>query len=243
MPLPPGLLPEESEERRPRAATLFGLVALVALSLAGYSYLSISKVREAARTEALRLEATERENFRLKAELTKPPPPPPLPPVPVAAPSPAPPSPWLPVFGADLIQERLTQGLHELRAGRFDQAERRFFRALPEGLLYLALTSLAQGDLKESFSFLSRAMIHVPNWLRKVRPRDLFGTEEAYRALGAALEARLAAEPLDGEAKLLAAWLRFHDLGDGHAKALVVEAQQRAPDSEEVRRFMEALGP
>ena len=245
MSLAPGLLPEDGDSRRARSPLLLGLLALVALLLAGYAIRSLGMVRDEPRNESARLEELVRENALLKEELRKLPAPPVAPPVPLT-PSAAPPPPerrFLPALSPEGVQERLTQGLHELRSGRFDQAERQFFRALPEGVLYLALTSLAQGNIKEAYSFLSLAMTHVPHWLRKVKPRDLFGSEEAYRSLLGTLGTRLAADPLDVEAKVLLAYLHYHDQGEGHAKALVVEVLQVKPDLEEGRRFMEALEP
>ncbi len=245
MSLAPGLLPEEGDSRRGRSPLLLGLVVLVALLLAGYAIRTYGRVQEESRIESGRLKELVRENARLREELRKPPLPVPVLPVPAAPPAPAPPPErrLLPPLSPEGVQERLTQGLHELRSGRFDQAERQFFRALPESVLYLALSSLAQGNIQESYAFLSLAMANVPHWLRKVKPRDLFGSEESYRALVGTLEARLAADPLDAEAKILLAYLRYHDQGEGHAKALVVEALQLKPGLEEGRRFMEALEP
>jgi tetratricopeptide (TPR) repeat protein len=246
MSLPPGLLPEDDAPRRSRGPRLLLLVSLVSLSLAGYAWRAMTLEKEAGLREATAAAELARTVEVLQTEIRRKPTetPPALPPPPPALPPAAPSETrYLPPLAAEAAQERLTQGLHEFRSGRYEQAERHFFRALPDSLLYLALSGLARGDFADAFAFLSRAMVHVPGWLQKIRPRDLFGSEEAYRGVVASLEARAAADPLDAEAKLLLGYLRFHDPGPGHAKALVAEALNVKPDLSEARRFMEALGP
>jgi tetratricopeptide (TPR) repeat protein len=139
--------------------------------------------------------------------------------------------------------QHIAQGLHEFRAGRFDQAERQFFRAFPDSLLYLALTSLAQARYPEALGFLSRAMMADPNWLNKVKPVDLFGSKSAYRNVLQALEDQLAKDPINADLKTLLAYLRYHDQGPPYAKALLIEATNAQPDHEAAQAILEAIGP
>jgi hypothetical protein len=139
--------------------------------------------------------------------------------------------------------QHLAQGLQEFRAGRYDQAERRFFRAFPDSLVYLALTSLAEANYREAIGFLSAAMTQDPNWLRKVQPADLFGSPAAYRAMVSALEEQLEKSPLDPDLKTLLAYLRYHDKGAPYAKALLIEATNTDPGNEPAKAFLDALGP
>jgi cytochrome c-type biogenesis protein CcmH/NrfG len=245
MGLPPGLLPEDGEVPRSRFPLGAVLATLVGVSLAGYAYLQVRQARTDAEARGREIDVVQEESrqlrdqvSRLQAELAQPPPPPP--PLPVPAPEERR---YLPATGPEAVQERVTQGLQDLRAGRPAEAERQFFRALPDGLLYLSLACLAQGEVAEAYAYFAKAMAHVPGWLRKVKPRDLFGSEEAYRGIVTELERRVQSDPLDVKSKLLLAYFRFHDQGDGFAKALVVEVQQVQPDSEDAGRFMEALGP
>ena len=137
----------------------------------------------------------------------------------------------------------LARGLQEFRAGRYDQAERQFFRSIPDSLLYLSLSSLAQRNWREAFSFLARAMSADPNWLRKVNPRDLFGKDADYDGLLQDLDDQIAKNPIDADLKTLAAYLRFHEKGAPYAKALLIEATNANPDHAAARTFLEALGP
>jgi hypothetical protein len=137
----------------------------------------------------------------------------------------------------------IPRGLQDFRSGRYDQAERQFFRALPDSLLYLSLTSLAQRNWREAFSFLSRAMSADSKWLHRVNPRDLFGNAADYDAVIQALDDQLSKSPTDPDLKTLAAYVRFHEKGAPYAKALLVEAITVNPDHEAARAFLEALGP
>src|SRR6185295_10466037 len=118
-----------------------------------------------------------------------------------------------------------------------------FFRAVPDSFLYLALSGLARGDWREALGFLSRAMTADPQWLRRANPRDLFGTEAEYRRVLQGVEARVLEAPLDTDAKVLLAYLRYHDQGAPYAKALLIEVTNVKPDHEEAKRFLEVLGP
>jgi tetratricopeptide (TPR) repeat protein len=160
--------------------------------------------------------------------------------VPPPAPAPAS-SPELRVLPADLSRERLAQGLQDFRSGRYAQAEICFLKAVPEGYLYLVLSALARGDLREAALFLARAMGSDPDWLRRVRPRDLFGSAEEYARILGAVEERAAQDPLDAEARLLLAYLHFHEKGPAYAKALVLEAAGAHPDHAGAKAFREAL--
>lgn len=156
-------------------------------------------------------------------------------------PAPAPRAPELRVLPADLAAERLTQGLQDFRSARYAQAESAFLRAVPDSWIYLVLSALARADLREAALFLARAMQSDPDWLRRIRPRDLFGTAEEYARVLGAVEARVAEDPLDPEAKLLLAYLHYHEKGAAHAKALVVELGTAKPDHAAVKSFREAL--
>jgi tetratricopeptide (TPR) repeat protein len=157
------------------------------------------------------------------------------------APPPAPRAPELRVLPADLAAERLTQGLQDFRSARYAQAESAFLRAVPDSWIYLVLSALARADLREAALFLARAMQSDPDWLRRIRPRDLFGTAEEYARVLGAVEARAAEDPLDPEAKLLLAYLHYHEKGAAHAKALVVELGTAKPDHAGAKSFREAL--
>jgi tetratricopeptide (TPR) repeat protein len=133
--------------------------------------------------------------------------------------------------------------LHEFRGGRYDQAERHFFRAFPDSMLYLALSSLAQARYAEAIGYLHRAMTVDPDWLQKVRPGDLFGTKAAYTKVLQALEEQLEKDPLNPDLKTLLAYLRYHDKGAPYAKALLIEATNAQPDHDPAKAFLEALGP
>ncbi|HEX7897629.1 MAG TPA: hypothetical protein VF950_07695 [Planctomycetota bacterium] len=167
------------------------------------------------------------------AELRKSPPPPPAPES-VRAPD-------LRVLPPDLAAERLTQGLHEFRSGRYAQAEACFLRAIPEGFLYLALSCVARGDLREAALFLARAMKADPRWLRRVRPRDLFGSAEEFERALKGVEDRVRENPLDAEAKTLLAYLHFHEKGPEYAKALLTEVAGAQPDDPSAKAFLEAV--
>ena len=139
--------------------------------------------------------------------------------------------------------QHIAQGLHEFRAGRFDQAERHFFRAFPDSLLYLALTSLAQARYAEALGFLSRSMLVDPTWLTRVKPADLFGTPAAYKRALQSLEEQVEKDPVNPDLKTLLAYLRYHDKGAPYAKALLIEATNAQPDHEAAKAFLEAIGP
>jgi len=159
----------------------------------------------------------------------------------VPAPAAAPRSPELRVLPAELAAERLTQGLQDFRSARYAQAESAFLRAVPDSWIYLVLSALARTDLREAALFLARAMQSDPDWLRRIRPRDLFGTAEEYARVLGAVEARVAEDPLDPEAKLLLAYLHYHEKGAAHAKALVVEIGAAKPDHAGAKSFREVL--
>lgn len=245
MPLPPGLLPESSDTRPSRAPLLSGAVA--ALALLAVVLLLVQNRRLAhERDEALH-RAVPAPPIKTEPAPPMSPPPAPVPEAPPVAasstsePPPPAPAPQVRVLPAD--PEVLTKGLQEFRSGRYDQAERQFFRAIPDSFVYLALTSLAQRNWREAFSFLSRAMGADPRWLRKVNPRDLFGTAADFDALLAALDEQVAKHPIDPDLKTLAAYVRFHEKGAPYAKALLVEATTANPDHEPAKAFLEALGP
>ncbi|HEV3026893.1 MAG TPA: hypothetical protein VG457_04930 [Planctomycetota bacterium] len=167
---------------------------------------------------------------------------------PAAAPAPepasapvAPRAPGIRILPED--PQYITRGLQEFRAAHYDQAERQFFRAFPESLLYLCLTSFAQRNWREAFSFLARAMSADPHWLGKVNPRDLFGRDADYVALLEALDEQISKTPIDADLKTLAAYVRYHEKGAPYAKALLIEATNLNPDHEAAKAFLEALGP
>src|SRR5262245_16989773 len=249
----PGLFPEEpSESRRSRVTATLLLVALSFLLLLAYAGLQIRRLalerdRERARADellALLKKSAPPASFRPTA-----PPEAPAPAPDVAAPtlpSPAPPdSPAtdlraVPPAPREGLDERLRQGLAELRAARYPQAELHFFRALPEGYVYLLLSSLGRGDCREAASFLTRAAAADPAWFRKASPRDHLSAAEYDRVL-AALSARVRDNPLDAEAKLLLAYFQFHEKGPAYAKALLVEVTGLQPDHADARKFLRAL--
>src|SRR5581483_6402750 len=149
MALPPGLLPDAPDPRPSRAPLLMGAAVLAAL--AGLAALLHQNRRLDREHRALRhrvAEARARREEPVPAAAAPEPPvlreaPPPAPPAPPpAAASPVPPPPGVRVLPED--PEYLTRGLQDFRRGLYDQAERQFFRALPDSFLYLALTSLAQ---------------------------------------------------------------------------------------------------
>jgi tetratricopeptide (TPR) repeat protein len=247
MSLPPGLLPESDEPRASRASWVLGAVVAVAL-LAIVALLYRNQQLLLERNDALKMLAAQRQKVvvtplpaPVEPEKATPLPVAPVPaPVPVAVAAP-PRAPKVRVLPED--PEYLSRGLQEFRQGRYDQAERQFFRAIPESFLYLALTGLAQHNWREAVAFLARAMAADPAWLRKVAPQDLFGTAAAFDGVVAALDDQISKNPLDADLKTLAAYLRYHEKGAAYAKALLVEAINVNPDHEAAKAFLETLGP
>lgn len=248
--LPPGLLPESSEPRRSKASWVLVAIVLTALLALLGALLQIRRLTR-ERDEAVELLVKERKrdvpaparpiDEPPAVPKVAPPSPEPVSPPPPAAPSRAPDLRILPSRAQD--PQHLAQGLQEFRAGRYDQAERHFFRAFPDSLLYLAMTSLAQARYPESVDFLLRAMTTDPKWLQKIKPGDLFGSKAAYGQVLQALEGQLENDPLNADLKTLLAYLRFHDQGAPYAKALLVEATTARPEHEAARAFLDALGP
>ena len=246
MSLPPGLLPETVETRTSRASWVLGavvFVALVAILALLIQNRRLSDERDAALTRVLESVKLAVPPASALVEPPKPSPADPVPAPPVASPPPAPVpvAPKIRILPQD--PEYLSRGLQEFRQGRYDQAERQFFRALPDSFLYLALTDLAQHNWREALAFLGRAMTADPAWLRKVNPRDLFGSDTAFEGVVNALDEQISKNPLDPDLKTLAAYLRFHEKGAAYAKALLLEATSATPDHEAARAFLEALGP
>lgn len=247
--LPPGLLPENSEPRRPTSSWVLGAVVLTALLALLGALLQIRRVARERDEAVERLAAVQKraaEPPPRAADDPRPPasppkPPDPAPDVPPPGPAKAPDLRVLPSRAQD--PQHVAQGLHEFRAGRYEQSERHFFRAFPDSLMYLALSSLAQAKYAEAFGFLARAMTIDPDWLRKVRPADLFGSDAAYETVVKALEDQLSKAPLDPDLKTLLAYLRYHDKGAPYAKALLIEATAAQPDHEAAKAFLEVLGP
>ena len=247
---PPGLFPDPSSPGRPKgswvlAAVVF--VALVALLGALLQIRRLARERDEAREQVFAL-AKVRATMPPAVEASKPAPEPapatpavPAPEPTGSGPTRAPDVKVLPTRPAD--PEHIARGLHEFRAGRYDQAERQFFRAFPGSLVYLALTSLAQANYREAIGFLGGAMTQDPNWLRRVKPLDLFGTKAAYQSVLSSLEEQLEKDPLNPDLKTLLAYLRYHDKGAPYAKALLIEATNADPDHEPAKAFLEALGP
>jgi len=247
--MPPGLLPENMEPRRSASPWVLAAVVFTALlALLG----AVLQIRRLARE---RDDAVEKLAAIQKKRPVEPPSLPTVEPVPPADPAPAPAAPVPPSTTPPRTPDvrvlpprtqdpqHIAQGLHEFRAGRFDQAERQFFRAFPDSLLYLALTSLAQARYGEALGFLSRAMIVDPTWLTRVKPADLFGSKVPYKNVLQALEEQVEKDPVNADLKTLLAYLRYHDKGATYAKALLVEATTAQPDHEAARAFLEALGP
>lgn len=251
MALPPGLLPETADARSSRAPLVLATVVCAAL-VAVLGLLIQNRKLAGERDRAVDALVRERKGVPAPpppapvAVAPAPPTPDPEPPAPSGTPNAvartrapeeggSPPRPEEPQY--------ISRGLQDFRSGRYDQAERQFFRALPDSLLYLSLTSLAERNWREAFSFLSRAMSADPRWLRRVNPRDLFGNPADYDALIQALEEQLSKTPTDPDLKTLAAYVRFHEKGAPYAKALLIEATTVDPDHEAARRFLEALGP
>jgi tetratricopeptide (TPR) repeat protein len=248
MALPPGLLPESDETRPSRAPVVLGVVV-------GVAFLAIlGLLIQIRKLSAERDEALSRVRLRSPVQSVLPPSEEPSDPArPAVVPAsvqPAPASASVPIAprvpGLRILPEDpqyITHGLQEFRAGRYDQAERQFFRAYPESLLYLCLTSFAQRNWREAFSFLARAMSADPRWLQKVNPRDLFGRDADYVALLEALDEQISKTPIDPDLKTLAAYVRYHEKGAPYAKALLIEATNLNPDHEAAKAFLEALGP
>lgn len=247
--IPPGLLPENTEPKRSPSSWVLGAVVLTALLALGGALLQIRRLaRERDEVTAELAAVRKKRPAEAPALPTESPTP-----APVPAPAPAPtvpaPPPAEPGRAPDVRvlpardPQHLAQGLQEFRAGRFDQAERQFFRAFPDSLLYLALTSLAQARYAESIGFLSRAMIVDPTWLTRVKPADLFGSKVPYKQVLQALEEQVEKDPVNADLKTLLAYLRYHDKGASYAKALLIEATTAQPDHEAAKAFLEALGP
>lgn len=245
--IPPGLLPENTEPKRSPSSWVLGAVVLTALLALGGALLQIRRLARERDEVTVELAAV-----RKKRPIETPAPPTESPaPTPVPAPPPSAPVPPStdPVRAPEVRvlpprdPQHLAQGLQEFRAGRFDQAERQFFRAFPDSLLYLALTSLAQARYSEAIGFLSRAMIVDPTWLTRVKPADLFGSKVPYKQVLQALEEQVEKDPVNADLKTLLAYLRYHDKGAPYAKALLIEATTAQPDHEAAKAFLEVLGP
>jgi tetratricopeptide (TPR) repeat protein len=246
--IPPGLLPESTEPRRSAAPLVLGavvFVALLALLAALIQIRSLTRERDEAVRALAAAKSRPVEPHSRPVEEPRPVPatPPPAVAAETASPAPAraPDIKVLPVRAPD--PQHIAQGLHEFRGGRYDQAERHFFRAFPDSMLYLALSSLCQARYAEAIGYLHRAMTIDPEWLQKVRPGDLFGSKAAYSKVLQALEEQLEKEPLNADLKTLLAYLRYHDKGAPYAKALLIEATNAQPDHDPARTFLDALGP
>ena len=248
MALPPGLLPESGETGPSRAPVVLGGVVLAALVVI------VGLLMQNRRLAAERDEAIARAQLPSGSPAALPPPGNPADPgtpaaVPVAGPPAPDPAPVPIVPRAPEIRvlpedpQYITRGLQEFRGGRYEQAERQFFRAFPESLLYLCLTSFAQRNWREAFSFLARAMSADPQWLHRVNPRDLFGRDADYAAVLESLDEQISKTPVDADLKTLAAYIRYHEKGATYAKALLIEATNLNPDHEAAKAFLEALGP
>lgn len=234
----PGLLPEGDERRLSPLAWLPWLICLVLVfALMWQSRREPGVVERTPPAPALPADDRVRELEARIEELRKSPPPLPPPPPDVAPPR----APDLRILPPDQGAERLTQGLHEFRSGRYERAEALFFRAIPEGYLYLALCGWTRGELRDAALFLARAMGADPAWLRRVRPADLFGSREDYERALKALEERVRENPLDPDAKLMLAYLHYHEKGPEYAKALLTELSTAQPDAPAPKAFLEAL--
>ncbi len=143
--------------------------------------------------------------------------------------------------GRNETQDRIDAGLKEFKGGRYELAESQFFRAMPDATLYLILTSFARGEFRDAVSSLARAMEADPNWLRKVRPRTAFGTAEEFAQKLAVLEAQVRQNPMDADAKVLLAYLYFHEKSASYAKALLVEVTGADPNNVTAAKFLEGL--
>ena len=97
------------------------------------------------------------------------------------------------------------------------------------------------GDFREAALFLARAMKADPQWLRRIRPRDLFGSAEEFERALRSLEDRVRENPLDGDAKTLLAYLHFHEKGPEYAKALMTEVAAAQPDDPNAKAFLDAV--
>src|SRR6185436_4289809 len=155
--IPPGLLPESSEPPRSSSSWVLAAVVLTALLALLGALLQIRRLARERDDAVEKLAAVQKKRpvetpprGEEPAPSAEPAPAPgaPVPPPPPAAPPRAPDVRVLPSRTPD--PQHIAQGLHEFRAGRFDQAERQFFRAFPDSLLYLALTSLAQARYSEA---------------------------------------------------------------------------------------------
>jgi hypothetical protein len=131
----------------------------------------------------------------------------------------------------------------KLAGGDVAGAESGFLRSLPESLPHLVLTSLVLGDYGGAMVFLARSAGEDAHWYKRVDPRSVLGSEERYRELRARLEARVRQDPLDAEAKVLLAYLYYHEKGTNHAQALLVEALGVDPGLLEATDFLESLAP
>jgi tetratricopeptide (TPR) repeat protein len=249
--IPSGLLPEHLESRRPVSSWAPSAAAIISLLAFGVTLVEMRRIAR-ERDEALaRIQALEKKVPESPSRAAESPRREDLPPpssVNLLAGPPASPgmlrSPDIRLAPAGgQASEHLIQGFQEFRAGRYEQAERQFFRAFPESLLYLALCCLAENNYGDAFAYLFQAMRTDPKWLRKVRPSDLFGSEAAYRGVLQALELQVSRDPLNPDLKTLLAYLRYHDQGPAYAKGLLVEVSAAVPDHEAAKAFMEALEP
>ena len=103
------------------------------------------------------------------------------------------------------------------------------------------LTCLTRGDVREAILFLGKAMEADAGWLRRIRPRDLFGSAEEFERTLKAVEDRSREEPPDPEAKVLLAYLQFHEKGVEAARQLLAEAVAVRPELPVAQAFRGAL--
>lgn len=241
-----GLFPEEPA--RPRSPLRWAFAAL-AVGFAGVTLFAGLEIRRLAEErDRERARSAELEKLLGTPAVGSAPPPTPARPVP----APEPPA-FLPPASslsapewADAsrdrqeARERIERGLEELRGGRYSSAELHFFRALPDSYLYLALSSLARGDLREAAAFLVRAWRGDRTGWRRIRPREILSPEE-YARLLLALEERIRQDALDVEAKTLLAYFYYHEKGAAYAKALLVEAAAVRPEDPDLPKLLEEL--
>ncbi len=239
----PGLFPETPARGPSRPAAALSLIVLAFLLLLGLTLWQVSRLKE--ERDASQRQVDELLALMKSRPVTPPPPPapspdpPPLPPliVPEVVPAPRVTVRVLPT--GESPQERIAQGIQEFKAGRTDQAELQFFRAVPDAYVHLLVARLAQDDVREAFSLLTRAAGADLLWFKKLNPRSLFGTAEAFEKMLASLEARVRADPLDRESKTLLAYLHYHEKGAAYAKALLVEVLAADPGHAAAKGFLE----
>lgn len=234
----PGLLPETGDRRPTPLKWILSAVILVFLILVGVLVLQLTRLRAERDTARARVEELLQTPKR-----------------------PAPPAPADPADlqrRLDALEARVRQleggtrpegspgggrapdlrvsddSRHELELARIRMLEARVeTRRMLAGLM--------RGQIRDAMLSLSAALASDPLAFRNVKPRDFLERPGDLEKVIADLEKRVRDNPLDADAKVLLAYLYYHEKGAGYAKALLLEVLAAAPDHPDARAFLDVI--